>query len=266
MSFGRKIGGKDSVSDSTLMTVQQEWTVDQEFIDSTSKQVDLMKILNKALHVSGMHDQRLQLELDTHFIEEDQAWVITQYEINIFDEVRLGDTIQIDTRLIEVNKFLCIRRYGVMRQGKLVCEIFGKFAAIDMKRRRIVRINLAPLVSANIVDTNYEVKFTKLTPFSTELNEGVLPIEIIDQDIDENLHVNNLSYFRWAYQSLPKEVVDKYQAVKIEVKYEKELLPQDKVGLTSDLKINDEQTSQHLIWNQSTEQLACILNIKWRER
>ncbi|XJS10094.1 acyl-ACP thioesterase domain-containing protein [Aerococcaceae bacterium WGS1372] len=254
------------MSDSTLLSVQKEWMIDQGFVDVETKQIDFMQVLNKALEVSELHDQHLQEQLNTHFIKEDQSWVITQYEINIFDELAVGDTIHIDTRLIEVNKFVCVRRYSVMRNDQLVCEIFGKFAAIDLKKRRIVRINLEPLVSADIIDSTYMVGFAKLKPFSDEVDENAIQIPITEADIDENLHVNNLSYFKWVIKNLPGEIVDKYKAVKIEVKYEKELLPEDDVVMINHIDIINQRTSQHLIWNQTNKQLACILNIKWEER
>lgn len=254
------------INDSALRSVQIEWTIDQEFMDLDNNQVDFMQVLDKALEVSGLHDQQLQQQLNTQFIKENQSWVITQYEINIFDELTLGDTIQIDTRLIEVNRFFCSRRYSVMKQDQVVCEIYGKFAAIDLEKRRIVRINPEPLVAGNIIDPNYKADFSKLTVNSDDMDGQSLQVPITEADIDENSHVNNLSYLRWVYNYLPTEIADQYQAVKIEVKYEKELLPEDEVLLKNNLDNFDHLESQHLIWNQTNKQLACILNIKWKER
>lgn len=254
------------MNDSTLMSVQKEWTIDQEFMDLDNNQVDFMQVLDTALEVSGLHDQELQKQLNTQFIKANQSWVITQYEINIFDELSLGDIIQIDTRLVEVNRFFCSRRYSVMREDQLLCEIYSRFAAIDLEKRRIVRINPDSLVAGNIIDTNYKADFSKLTAFTEDMEEEAIRVPITATDIDENSHVNNLSYLKWVYKYLPDEMADRYQAIKIEVKYEKELLPEDEVLIKNNFADFDQQKSQHLIWNQTNKQLACILYIKWKER
>lgn len=254
------------MNDSNTRVVSRELTVTEDLLIPGTEYIDLTRILGEAIDVSGDHDIYLQDKLKVQFIKDNHAWVITQYEIRVLEEAQIGDTVKIDTRLIEVNQFFCTRRYSVMRGDTLLYEIYAKFAAIDLDRRRIVRINPTPLQSEQIIDDFYSVDFTKIKPFTKESSAEDIHIGIDESDIDENLHVNNLVYLRWAYKTLPEYINDEYKLEKIEVKYEKEILPQDTVAICTQIELDDKQQTQQVIINQTNNKIASIINLHWKEK
>lgn len=251
------------MEDSKLKVISTEQVVTDDLIIAGTNQIDLTKILNIAMGASAIHDLYLQEQLNVQFIKENQTWVITQYEINIVNEAKVGDQLVFDTRLVEVNRFFCTRRYSVCHDGALLYEIYAKFAAIDLEKRRIARINPSSLESPKIIDQSFTVDFNKLSPFTKAVTDDAINIDIDSKDIDENMHVNNLVYLRWAYRVLPDTIMDAYKLSKIEVKYEKEILPEDSVAICNDFGMNEENKIQQVIMNQTTGKVACIINMQF---
>lgn len=254
------------MEDSKLKVVSNELVVTDDLMISGTTQIDLTKVLDKAMEVSGLHDAYLQSQLNVQFIENNHAWVITQYEIRIIKEAALNDTLVIDTRLVEVNRFFCTRRYSVVCDGELLYEVFAKFAAIDVEKRRIVRINPSPLESEQIIDSSHSINFSKIKAFTNEAGEEDINIGIDESDIDENLHVNNLVYLKWAYRTLPDNIRQDYNMSRIEVKYEKEILPQDTVFICNKIDIKDNSQTQQVIINKTNNKIASIINIQWEKK
>src|SRR5699024_9133069 len=253
------------MEDSKLKVVSKELVVTDDLIIPGTTQIDLTKILEKAMEVSGLHDNYLQSQLNVKFIQENHTWVITQYEIRILKEAELNATLEIDTRLIEVNRFFCTRRYSVVSDGQLLYEVFSKFAAIDMENRRIVRINPAPLETEDIIDSSYTIEFSKIKAFTNVANEEDIRVGIDANDIDENLHVNNLVYLRWAYRTIPSDISQNYKMKRIEVKYEKEILPQDTVAICNQADLEESNQTQQVIINESNNKIASVINIEWEK-
>lgn len=247
-------------------TVSRSLLLSEDYFIKGIAKVDLTKLLDIGLHLSGDHDSYIQAYFNQGFLEPNQSWVITQYQINLLEEAKLGDYVTVDTRIVEANRFFISRRYSVTRNNKLLYEIYTKFAGIDLIKRSIVRLDLSKYDLDQLVDGNYKVNFDRIRKNSEGLPLEETDIEILPAYIDENNHVNNLVYLNWAYKALEAKLFDKYQITKIAVKYDKEILPQDEVVLLQYGMINENRTTQQIIFNKSQDKISSIINFHWENK
>lgn len=240
------------------------FTLDETYYIVESQQINLAKLLKQGMQLNGAHEEVIQTELGINLLGSNQTWVITQYQILQWDTPQVGTELEITTRIVDLNPFFVTRRHGIEGDGVLFYEFYTQFAAIDINKRKIARLKI-PENRGEVIDKSYDVKFNKLKPSYDDSNYQTAEIRVLPSDIDENVHVNNLVYIRWAAEQFPIDFLDRFNIHKIEVKYDKEILPEEDVVLHSHFD-EESKVSQQIIYNLTQDKRAAIIEIHWNRK
>lgn len=252
---------------SDMRVYSMPFTVDESYILAESGRIDLAKLIHNALVVSGAHDQAVHEKLDDQVKGEADIWVITQYLIHVYKAPKVGDELQITTRVTDGNRFLIRRYFEVLCDGELLMDIHTQYAAINFQTRQMSKVNADLVRQTDLLDDSLPMPaFEKLQRVPDV--EGLSRFDYLPQadDIDENQHVNNLVYLRWCYASLAADFTATHTPIKVEVKYGKEILPEDYIHIDTLMQSSaSEVVTQHTIHNTSKETVACDVRITWQE-
>lgn len=206
------------------------------------------------------HDEKIQSVIGDTLLLDGYSWVITQYRINIDCLPIQGESITVSTSLIEQNKFFVTRQTEIEQNGQRCIEIFTQYATIHLAQRRMGRLKEIEQPERYLVDGK-EPDFIKF-PRGVELTQTPIEVSIEPHDIDMNHHVNNLVYFKWGTNILPSELkMDDVQTISI--KYEKEILPEDHVGVF--LHHHDDSEAMVVIYNLSKDVVACMIIYEFKK-
>lgn len=221
----------------------------------------ITKGLREVLKVSGNHDVYIRQNLAVQFIEDNQAWVLTQYEINVLNKLEVSLEITVETSVISVNRFFVVRRFVLRQNQQDAVIIYAQFVVLDMTERKLAPMPAKKMKEANIVVTDNVPKINwRMDP----INIGSLKLHAtmtLDETlIDENLHVNNLVYLNWC---LTHETFRQNKRVKrIQVKFGHELLQHHQVAIMEQRQSNPD-VSYFEIMNATQNELSCTVKIEW---
>ncbi|MCR8969497.1 acyl-ACP thioesterase domain-containing protein [Facklamia sp. 7083-14-GEN3] len=243
------------------------------FIDREHKSNNFTKLLEAILETSTNHEQFNQFDQTDTILGQDESWVITQNVCIVNQLPRYGDIIEIKTKIIQANRFLLERWFEIRSKDHLLLECQIQFAVINLKTRKMGRINHKMLEELKLIDHNQHVKKIKLTfpediTFCQE-NDQV----IIDKDIDFNNHVNNLVYINWSISNLPIWLQNNYYIKNLAIKYGRELLREHQVKIRTEANVKletrteaDKVITYQTIYNDTIQQEAARIEIEWLKK
>ena len=237
------------------------YLVDEEFFYPDG-QANLTQLIRIAIRTSDKHDKAIRPFLQNPILTDKQTWVITHYQIYFYTEPKLNDTLEVETTVIEANRFFVVRRFRIFKGTQLLSESYVQFAAIDFETRRMVRLNMSELNQKDLIDSTISSKLS--APQFDELQQQIIePREIQLDEIDYNEHVNNLVYLKWCQEETIKLGV-RGRIKELSIKYGNELRQDDEVTITSGIITESPQfTTGHVIYNVSQDKVSCRVQLTW---
>lgn len=149
--------------------------------------LSMRSLISMMAEVSIDHSYLLQKDLDM----EKYRWIVYSWDINLIETIKAGDQVEVETRVVKMNKFYAYRNVLIKKDGLLVSKAYGVFLLVDINRMRPVKMP-AGLLEAYIKD-DLVYKKPKLTYKKDFANSKEIMIRYTD--IDSNFHVNNAVYF-----------------------------------------------------------------------
>lgn len=214
--------------------------------------IHVHRLVGLLLYVSSQQTKQLQTEQ----FDRAYLWFILQHDMTIHRLPRIDETIVIETEATSYNTFFTYRRFRVSVKDEVLVETEIKFAVVDKKERKLVKIE-DWMVSDYQADASKKVqKFEKIT--LPEKMEKGLSYSVYNSDIDVNQHVNNAVYVRWIFDSLSSDVLEKYSPSTLSIAYEHEVLLGDEVF---EKHVFESGVSYHVIEKNSVISAKC--KIKW---
>lgn len=174
------------------------------FTDSAVYQGDLIKV-----SIDYLKDNNL-------------AWVLYKWDIKINRMPSYGEKIKVITRAESFRAFYAMRSFKVLDENKqLIITADSIWFLIDTKLRSSKRIPKEFLDYYDVKkDDKYDPNIPKTEAFEGE--DNIKTFSIRYSDIDTNMHVNNGKYVSYMIESIPKDIVTKYNLNRFIVTYEKE--------------------------------------------
>ncbi|WP_027108283.1 acyl-[acyl-carrier-protein] thioesterase [Lacticigenium naphthae] len=225
----------------------------------------LPMLVNLLLHVSGEHSEELGLSDDV-LAGRDLSWVIIQYEMHIKRLPQFKETIKIETIARQYNKLFSYRDFFVKdEQGNTIIEVCVTFGLISLSKRKLVRL------PENIMEP-YGAEFSKSLvrtprPQKVDIDKAQKrSYHVRYFDIDRNKHVNNSKYLEWTLDALDADFLNQHQLTYATMKFEKEVLYDEKVESLASMEKIDEQfyvTNHHI---KSGEQINFTASYNWKAK
>ena len=226
--------------------------------DVTGK-LSLPMIYNLAILSSTQ--QAIDLDIGPEYTHaKGLGWIVLQQLVTINRRPKDGETITLMTKAKQFNPFFAKREYRLIdADGNDLVIMNGLFSMIDMNKRKLARI---PKDMAEAYQPEHVRKIPRdpeVTPFDETRDADYVQEYVVRYlDIDSNHHVNNSKYAEWMSDVLPVEFLTSHEPTSMNIKYEHEVLPGNKIK--SEVQLVDNVT-KHRIWFGDV--LSAEATIEW---
>lgn len=216
--------------------------------------------------VSGSHTNSIDGGSITQYLNDNQtSWIILQYLMDVNRLPKVEEKITITTSANGYNRLFSYRKFEVeSSDGELLAEGEMSFAWIDLNKRKMVRLNQDVMAR---FEAPYEKRIRRYPAPEPPNEEDVITenFQVHYSDIDMNGHVNNTVYIQWAIDSLGTDFLNNHQVSHLNIKYDKEVLEDQKVLMVSQLDDQgDNKTSHHQLQYEGKNNAT--VEIEWEER
>ena len=235
-----------------------KYTIEPESVDFTSR-ASVSEMFNMVLHAAGKDAHRRGFGIDA-LAEHNYGWVLSRMCLELdrmpeqYEEFTLHTWISGYNRLISTRNFTLTDNNGV-EFGRAVSH----WCMLDFDTRLPLDMNtLAKVHDGTIVDAPSPCDGPKR--IGTISSEPIAERKVAYSDIDFNRHMNTMRYIDFAFDSLPIEIPEKLQAIRMDLNFMKEARYGDSLSL---LREDSDNTHTFEFRNGEGEPLCrMILEIK----
>lgn len=179
-------------------------------------------------------------------------WVIVEWNVKIHRMPKGLMDLLVRTEPTYFRKFIAYRKYEVLGDdGALIASGISKWAYIDPMLRRQVSIpkvlNEVFGVPLNAPKPD-KLEFIDMTDIDAQISKRTS----VFSDIDVNDHVNNVTYIKWAVDTLSGAFMKRHVLEGIKVAFKKEVLENEMVCIGTKIKETaTNAVSSHIIKSES---------------
>ena len=198
----------------------------QEDVTGTATVQSLCEYMQEA---AGNHAALLGLSIEK-LHSEGVAWVLARMRVAPERLPKVHDTVEVTTWPVGVEG-LQYRRDFIMRDanGNVLLRAVSHWVVVSLATRKVGRV---PAFIAEVALDNAETVMHDAKRRFPEVAENhetwVFTARL--SDIDRNLHVNNVRYMDWIFESVPENVRKESVLADIEIMYKAESYPGDIVS------------------------------------
>ena len=196
------------------------------------------------------------------------TWMLHRLHIQMYKMPMKEEEVYIETWPSGIDRLFALRDYRMVRQdGEVLVEATSEWMAIDLKRRRPVRL------SEKVIDMSTDNGLEKIQ-MPAFLNEKEVGDEMTGQrnfsatfdNIDFNGHVTQASYMRWITNSLPFAFLKDHLLMEIEVVYAHEIMPDSEIYSAYRMEEQGEDVIVwHLVKSHDGGLTHCIAKSFWKK-
>ncbi len=184
----------------------------------------------------------------TFLIENNVAWVVTHYLVDIIESPRESEELTFITWPSVSDSLRTTRDFEIRgADGRLLVRATSQWVLLDMTTRRPLRLDANLPVFAKNPNRAWDRTFDKypdIVPQKTHV------FKCRFDDIDVNQHINNAVYAVWATESVGYVYRNTHRLRRIELNFKREIAP-DMPEVQVDVAI-DGDISRHVIRTDDT--------------
>jgi medium-chain acyl-[acyl-carrier-protein] hydrolase len=243
-------------------TYQQQFQIRSYEIDPRGK-IKLSTLLNYLQESASQHAAQLGVSV-VNLFARNLTWVLSRYHIEIFDCPEWGQTVQINTWPSAKINLFALREFEILNENQDRLAIAtSSWLLLDIKKKQPVRpedhLPKYPHRADRVIADNFE------TIPEIEQIDIELPFRVRVSDLDLNQHVNHVSYIEWALETVPADILRKYQPIKLEIAFRGEAFYGDKIlSRTQRIASNQQPTFLHQIVRAGDNKELTRLTSSWR--
>lgn len=242
----------------------KEYEIYYHDVDSTL-QCKLSSIANYLTDVSNSQSEDLGETIQT-LIDNNYAWVIYKYDINMYSYPKYRDVISIESDILGVKKFYGFRGYKIRNsEGTIIGEAIALAFLINIEKRRPMRLSKEQYERYGLDgDLKEIIPMDDILDFEDAKYFNDFPIRL--SDIDSNGHVNNVKYIEMAIESIPFDIIKDYELTRLKIVFKKETIYGDTVHVSSKIIKNEDNkiTTLHNLVGNSKKELT-KLELEWKK-
>lgn len=244
-------------------TFQLQFKIRSYEIDARSK-IKLSVLLDYLQDAASQHAAHLGVSVVDLF-PRNLTWVLSRYHIEIFDYPSWGQTIQINTWPSAIKNLFALREFEMLGDNNERMAIAASsWMLLDFKKKQPVR------PEEHLHQFPHRADFVIPDSFGSipaiEHVDVELPFRVRMSDLDLNQHVNHVAYIEWAMETVPADILKKYQPIKLEVAFRGEAFYGDQILSRTQILGDDQQPSfAHQIFNEKGNKELTRLQSRWRK-
>lgn len=188
--------------------------------------------------------------LDSDFLQTKSiAFLLDGWRIKFLKHLNPKMKATVKTGIVRVRKCETLRIFEILQDGERVASVTSMWFAVNMEKRSIARLTEDFYSGFEcITEEDNGLEYTNLRPLKE--TEYCGSYKVAKRDTDSNKHMNNVKSVEFMLDYLP----DGFNLSELQVKYRKELLPDE------DIKVYSKETDNGFyIEIRNSEDKPCVL-------
>jgi len=155
------------------------------------------------------------------FLDDGKAWMISRLDMVAYDEIKLGDNLNLASWACDSSRATFLRMYQAKRDNKVVAEISSQWVVVDYETRKILKVTDVDLSNYYMGEYHDVIGEKFRIPKDTDFEE-VGKKEIMYSDLDTNGHMNNTYYLDVISNYVPELCAGTHRVYSARVHFAKE--------------------------------------------
>jgi acyl-CoA thioesterase FadM len=157
-------------------------------------------ILRWAQDVAWIHSERLGFGREW-YAERDLAWVVRAVELRMLAPIRMGTTVEVETRVVGMRRVMARRQTEVVRpDGTVAALVVNDWVMTDVRRAAPARVPAEFPALFGVPPEGYEP--VKVALPATPAGVARRDVLARPSEIDPMAHVNNAAYVDWLDEAI----------------------------------------------------------------
>lgn len=224
-----------------------------------NENIKIISIFHLLQDMADAHAEKLNVGY-TFYKQNHLAWVGRAYHIKIFSLPKIFDKIILETWPCERTALLATREFLIKDlQGNTLIAASSQWAMIDTIKMRPIKFDSFNLTYDVLPQRALDTDFVKIhSPQQTDLEKQ---IQIREDDIDSNGHVNNCVYPMWTMETFDEQFKKDFVLDEMEINFKKPVFKQDNI-ITA--KVQKNSTTNFTISIGTPEKEAALIKTTFR--
>ncbi len=192
------------------------------------------------------------------------AWVLSRLKIDFSTFPKVGESLSIDTKPIEIGRFLTQRDYWIFDDKKNeIASATSQWIVLDVEKRAMISIPdvIRATVLTPVENAKSPIKEKLQAPKQIDFKKNYT---VNFHQIDFNLHTNNVVYVQWISEAVPDETLWNFDICSLDIQFKNESSLNDVVLVET--QIIDNQNFIHRIVRESDGKDLVWAKTIWRKR
>ena len=203
--------------------------VEPKQVDFTSR-ASISSMCDIILYVAGLdaHNRGFGIQV---LAGENFGWVLSRLCVELDYMPKEYDQLDIHTWISDYNRLSSTRNFTLTdSEGKIFGRAVSQWCMLDFNTRMPVDMNtLAKVHDGTIVDAPSPCERPRRV--AAVKGDEVVKHRVVYSDIDFNRHMNTMRYIDMVCDTMPIELLETYQSVRMDVNFMKEALYGDVISL-----------------------------------
>ncbi len=171
--------------------------------------------------------------------ETNLAWVLNRLKLSVERYPKVGETVVLSTYPVRIDKYFVYRDFQLHdTEGSLIANAVSVWLLLDLEKRTMAS------VPAFVHQIEYPIIAHPLPPMSGK----VLPLKTVDfttqrivlnEDLDFNDHVSNVSYVKWLVEAMPSAIQNDYFLSHLDINYRAECYLNEPISIETHQKTKE---------------------------
>jgi len=225
----------------SIAEYENSFTVASYETDFSGK-MSLFNLFNRIQEYASIHAERLNVGFDV-LREKRFAWVLSRIKVQINSMPGWGDKVTLKTWPKGIDRLFAMRDFCMTNEnGETLLKATTAWLLINIDKMRPCRIETLP-VNLTFTGAPDAIKDPLDKIPIPEKTEPAFEKLILLSDIDNNLHVNNAQYAKWAADCFTQEKFSNHTIKSVQINYLEETLLGDTVEIFKTPEDNSYSTS-----------------------
>lgn len=154
-------------------------------------------------------------------LQEGKAMMLSRLDLNIYDEVRLGDVVELASWPCESSRATFLRMYQMKKDDKVVAEISSQWVMVEVDTRKILKVTDVDFSNYYMGEYHEIIGEKFRIPKDAEFEKAGIR-EIMYSDLDSNRHMNNTYYLDMLCDYIPELAAGTHRVASARTHYAKE--------------------------------------------
>ena len=192
------------------------YRIEPQDVDFTLR-ASVASLINYMLNVAGTdaHNKGFGVEV---LQDNSYTWVLLRFSIEIATRPAQYDNITIDTWINDFNRLSSTRNFRMQRDNTTIASGVSQWCVLNMETRQSVDMSM-------MKDAHDKFIVSEPSPIAPPARMRAIVASttisrpVVYSDIDFNRHVNTLRYVDMIFDTLPLDVIEKSEALRMDINF-----------------------------------------------